>query len=70
MRIIAFINDTGTVRKILDNLGESTRPPSFVPARGPPLWEAAMASEHANDPEWDMSAQPELAFEFDQSIAW
>ena len=70
MRIISFITDTGTVRKILGHLGESTLPPRIAPARGPPLWEAAIASEHANDPEWEMSAQPEPALEFDQSIAW
>jgi len=55
MRIIAFITDTGTVRKILDHLGESAQPPRIAPARGPPLWEAAMASEHAgNDPEGEV----------------
>ena len=27
MRIIAFINDAGTVKKILDHIGESTQPP-------------------------------------------
>ena len=71
MRIIAFITDAGTVRKILDHIGESAQPPTIAPARGPPLWEAAMASEHAgNDPQWDMSAQPEPEFEFDQRIAW
>jgi len=73
MRIIAFITDVGTVRKILDHLGESALPPRIAPARGPPLWEAAMASEYANDPVWDMSARPEPAepaFEFDQRIAW
>ena len=71
MRIIAFITDAGTVRKILDYLGEFTLPPRVASARGPPLWEAAMASEQAgNDPEWDMSAEPEPAFEFDQRIAW
>ena len=70
MRIIAFITDTGTVRKILDHLGESTLPPRIAPARGPPLWDLSMASEHVYDPEWDMSAQPEPVFEFDQSIVW
>ena len=71
MRIIAFITDASTVRKILDHLGESAQPPRIAPARGPQLWEAAMASEQAgNDPEWDMSAEPEPAFEFDQRIAW
>lgn len=71
MRIIAFITDAGTVRKILDHLGESTLPPCIAPARGPPLWEAAMASEQAgNDPQWDMSVQPMPEFDFDQRIAW
>jgi hypothetical protein len=70
MRIIAFITEASTVRKILDHLGESTQPPRIAPARGPPLWEAAMASEYVKDPEWDVSAQPAPEFEFDQSIAW
>ena len=71
MRIIAFITDADTVQKILDHLGESTLPPRIAPARGPPLWEAAMAQERAgNGPEWDMSAQPAPEFEFDQRIAW
>ncbi|MDI6747236.1 MAG: hypothetical protein QMD17_08830 [Rhodocyclaceae bacterium] len=37
MRIIAFINAAGTVKKILDHIGEATQPPRFAPARGPPL---------------------------------
>ena len=71
MRIIAFINEPSTVRKILDHIGEATQPPPITPARGPPLWEAAAASEQAdNDPQWDMSAQPGPQIEFDQRIAW
>ena len=72
MRIIAFVNDAGTVKKILDHIGESTQPPRIAPARGPPLWEAAAAAEQqaGNDPQRDSSAQraPEIAF--DQRIAW
>ena len=71
MRIIAFINEPSTVRKILDHIGEATQPPPIAPARGPPLWEAAAASQQAdNDPQWDMSAQPGPQIEFDQRIAW
>lgn len=71
MRIIAFIDDASAVRKILDHIGESTQPPRIAPARGPPLWEAARASEQAgNDHQWDMVAQPVPEFEFDQRIAW
>ncbi len=70
-RIIAFVTDAGTVRKILDHIGESTQMPIIAPARGPPLWEAAMAAEQAgNDPRWDMSAQPMPEFEFDQRNVW
>ena len=71
MRIIAFINDAGTVRKILDHIGESTQPPRIAPARGPPLWEQAAASQkEPNDPRWDSSAQPAPQIEFDQRITW
>jgi len=65
------ITDAGTVREILDHIGESTQPPRIAPARGAPLWEATRASEQAgNDPQWYMSAQPVPEFEFDQRIAW
>jgi len=71
MRIIAFINDAGTVNKILDHIGEPTQPPRIAPARGPPLWEAAAAVDQAgNDPQWDMSAQPGPEVEYDQTVAW
>ena len=59
------------MRKILDHIGESTRPPSIAPARGPPLWEAATACEQAgNDPQWELLAQPAPEVEFDQRIVW
>jgi hypothetical protein len=71
MRIIAFINEAVTVKKILDHIGESSQPPRIAPARGPPLWEAAAGAEQAgNDPQWDSSAQPAPEIEFDQRIAW
>lgn len=68
MRIIAFINETATVKKILEHIGEATQPPRIAPARGPPLWEAAEPA--GNDPQWGASAQPAPEFEFDQRIAW
>jgi len=70
MRIIAFVNDAGTVKKILDHIGESTQPPRIAPARGPPLWEAAATEQAENDPQWDQAAQPGPEVEFDQRIAW
>jgi len=76
MRIIAFITEGSSVRKILEHLGESTLPPKVAPARGPPLWELELALAHrhrhkaGNDPQWDSAAQPEPVFEFDQRVAW
>ena len=70
MRIIAFINGAGDVRKILEHIGESAQPPRIAPARGPPLWELAEASVQAgNDPEWDI-AEPAPEIEYDQRVAW
>ena len=71
MRILAFINDAGNLKKILDHIGESSQPLRIAPARGPPLWEASAAAEQADkDPQWDSSTQPALEIEFDQRIAW
>ena len=70
MRTSAFIDDAGTVKKILDHIGKSTQPPRIAPARGPPLWEAAAAQQAGNYPQWDLSAHPASEIEFDQRIAW
>ncbi len=71
MRIIAFIDEADTVKKILEHIGESTQPPRIAPARGPPLWEVAAGAEPVgNEPQWDVSAQPGPEIEFDQRSAW
>jgi hypothetical protein len=49
MRIIAFINEAGTVKKILDHIGEATQPPRVAPAHGPPLTEADAGAELAGN---------------------
>jgi hypothetical protein len=36
IRLIAFITEPGTIRKILSHLGEPLEPPPISPARGPP----------------------------------
>jgi len=65
MRIIAFIIDAGTVKKILEHICESTLPPRIAPAREPPLWDAvADFGQAGNDSQWDTSAQSEPEFEF------
>ena len=71
MRIIAFITEGSSVRKILEHLGEYTLPPCIAPARGPPLWELEAAHRQAgNDPAWESAPQPVAVFEFDQRVAW
>lgn len=64
MRIIAFIDDPTEVKKILTHLGEPATLRLVAPARGPPLWEAALLSGA------DPFAQPMPEFELDQRIAW
>ncbi len=36
MRIISFIQDRHSIRKILNHLDEPTEPPAIASARGPP----------------------------------
>ena len=36
MKIISFIQDPPTIRKILNHINEPTDPPTIIPARGPP----------------------------------
>jgi hypothetical protein len=58
------------VRIILNQIGESTRPPSIAPAREPPLWESSSACEQAGkDAQWELLAQTAPEVEFDQRIA-
>jgi hypothetical protein len=45
MRIIAFVIVAPAVETILAHLGEPTSPPEMAPARGPPLWDQATASQ-------------------------
>jgi hypothetical protein len=68
MRLIAFVTETESVRRILTHLGEPTTPPPVSPARSPPLWEAF---------DWDQTlafdpaaADPESEFDFDQTVSW
>ena len=70
-RIIAFINGAGTVKNILDHIGESTQPPRAAPARRPPLREAAAAAQQAqSDYQCDGRRPLVPEIEFDQRVAW
>jgi hypothetical protein len=42
MRLIAFLTDSASITRILEHLGEPTRPPPVSPARGPPGWEGML----------------------------
>jgi len=66
MRVVAFVTDGGSVRHILEYIGESSDPPRISPARGPPLWEGEVDST----PQYDLIAQPEADFPFDQTQGW
>ena len=48
IRLIAFITDPATIRKILTHLGQPLEPPPVSPARGPPTdWgELVQADDH------------------------
>jgi len=59
-----FVTDGVSVRRILEHIGEPAQPPPVAPARGPPAWE-----EEA-EPLLDPPGQPELDFQFDQTVSW
>jgi hypothetical protein len=66
MRIVAFITETAPVARILMHIGEPPQPPPIAPARGPPAWE----DDPEPMPDWDLIAQPDPGFEFDQRLSW
>jgi hypothetical protein len=65
IRIIAFVKDGVSVRRILAHIGEPAQPPRIEPARGPPAWE-----ETEPLPLPDPIAQPQPDFQFDQTLSW
>ena len=66
MRIIAFITDGSSVRRILKHIGEPPAPPRIAPARDSP----AGQEEAGQLPLLDPVAQPEPDFQFDQTVSW
>ncbi len=66
MRIVAFVTDTASVLRLLEHIGESTKAPVLLPARGPPAWELYDQTT-VFEP---VAPAPEAAFEFDQSVTW
>ena len=68
MRIVAFITEATTVRRVLEHIGEPATPPPIAPARGPP-WEESGFANAFPIPD-DPVAQPESEYEFDQRVTW
>ena len=66
MRIVSFITDTASVTRILEHIGEPTKPPVLSPARGPPSWET-FDQTPVFDP---VAPAPAPAFQFDQTVTW
>jgi hypothetical protein len=66
MRIIAFVTEAAPVERILAHNGEPTGPPPIAPARGPPAWDDDLSPT----PDFELIAQPDPGFEFDQRVSW
>jgi hypothetical protein len=71
MRLIAFVTDSVSVIRLLEHLGEPTRPPPLSPARGPPAWEEVFDQTPAYDPTAPAPVpEYEYEYEFDQRESW
>ena len=58
---------SASVRRILNDIGESAEPPRISPARGPPAWDDPLVEAV---PDWDALAQPQPEYVFDQQVGW
>ena len=67
MRIIAFVTEAASVTRILEHIGEATKPPVLSPARGPPTWDEGFDQTPVVD---TAAAAPEPVLEFDQTVTW
>ncbi len=68
MEIIAFITEADPIHRVLNYIGEPTRPPQLASARAPPVeWE----SDFDQTPlQKSGPAEPIPEFEYDQSVNW
>ncbi len=64
--IAAFMTKVALAQRILIHIGEPAEPPRIAPARGPPAWEDSPEPM----PDWDLVAQPDSGYEFDQRLSW
>ena len=65
MRIIAFITQATTVRRILSHIGEPAHPRTGH--RGPPAWDDPPVDLV---PDWEALAQPSPEYVFDPEVQW
>ena len=65
MRIIAFVTEAAPGQHLLAQTGEPTEPPPIAPARRHPAWDDDLGPT----PDWDLIAQPDPGFEFDQRVS-
>jgi hypothetical protein len=65
--LIAFVTDSASITRILEPLGEPTRPPPVSPARGPPGWEGMLDPSPLYDP---TAPAPVPEYAFDQRVSW
>jgi len=49
MRILAFVTEAATVRRIIEHVGESARPSPLSPSRAPPWAEFAWEGDGEGD---------------------
>ena len=65
MTLIGFITERGSIQRILEHLGEPTRPPPIASARGPPHEDFVRYEVDAF-----ASSDPLPLYEFDQRVSW
>ena len=64
MRIIAFVTEVGSLKRVLEHIGEPPTPSPIAAARGPPHWEEDFDPREGTD-----RSEPPHEFEFDQRLS-
>lgn len=67
--IIAFITETNPIHRVLNHIGEPTKPPQIASARAlPEEWDTNFDQTPLQ--ESGQQAEPILEFEYDQTVNW
>jgi hypothetical protein len=71
MRLMAFITDSSSIKRLLNHIGEPSTPPPITRPRGPPEWDSD-DTFGLEDPsqEGDGNVDPEPEYEYDQRVSW